>query len=162
MKTTKEWFETLDEEYRDKALKNMTSPEAKHFSLLGAISNGFDWNNSIEGSQFWTRVFKEIKTGVKETYEVVPNTTPQIINEVPKESKPIVLESFTRQADTKAEEVKNLEVEKIQPKKSEETPPPLPPNYVPKIDRNPLVDAYKKQQEFGIQIETEETLSQKN
>ena len=52
MKTTKEWFETLDEEYRDKALKNMTSPSSKHFSLLGAISNGFDWENSIEGLNY--------------------------------------------------------------------------------------------------------------
>lgn len=64
MKTTEEWYETLNEKYRERALKNMTSPRSKHHSLLGAISNGFDWNKSTEGSEFWIQAFREIRSGV--------------------------------------------------------------------------------------------------
>lgn len=82
MKTTEEWFETLNEKYREKALKNMTSPKAKHQSLLGAISNGFDWNKSFEGSDFWMQAFREVRSGVyapvetneEMDLEVVPET----------------------------------------------------------------------------------------
>ena len=69
MKTTEEWYGTLNEKYRERALKNMTNPKAKHHSLLGAISNGFDWNRSVEGSEFWIQAFREIRSGVYEPVE---------------------------------------------------------------------------------------------
>ena len=82
MKTTKEWFETLDKEYRDNALKNMTSPNTKHFSLLGAISNGFDWKNSKEGLNYWKKVFREIKTGVKQEDDFLEDEIQPIVQPV--------------------------------------------------------------------------------
>jgi len=80
MKTTKEWFESLDEKYREKALKNMTSPESVHASLLGAISNGFDWVKSVEGTEFWKKAFIQIRDGVYEEPEQVnlDSNTPEI------------------------------------------------------------------------------------
>ena len=71
METTEEWYETLNEKYRERALKNMTSPKAKHHSLLGAISNGFDWNKSLEGSEFWMQAFREVRSGVYEAVEEI-------------------------------------------------------------------------------------------
>ena len=71
MKTTEEWYETLNEKYRERALKNMTNPKAKHHSLLGAISNGFDWNKSLEGSEFWMQAFREVRSGVYEPVEEI-------------------------------------------------------------------------------------------
>ena len=65
MKTTEEWFNQLNEAYKDKALKNMTSPKAEHFSLAGAISNGFNWNDTPEGKDYWNGVFREIMYGEK-------------------------------------------------------------------------------------------------
>jgi len=88
MKTTKEWFETLDEKYKDKALKNMTAPLSKHHSLLGAISNGFDWNKSQEGIDYWKQVFREIRFGITPVEE---EKTPQVIESKVDEPKPLEL-----------------------------------------------------------------------
>ena len=65
MKTTEEWFNELKEDYRAKALKNMTNPKAEHYSLAGAISNGFAWQETPEGKDYWNGVFREIMYGEK-------------------------------------------------------------------------------------------------
>ena len=115
MKTTKEWFETLDEKYREKALKNMTSPTAKHFSLLGAISNGFDWNRSQEGTEYWTKVFREIKTGVP--FQDEKPEVDQVLNteevKVSKEVKSI--ETSKDKVVEKATDVSTETVNKVNP-----------------------------------------------
>jgi hypothetical protein len=167
MKTTKEWFETLDEEYRDKALKNMTSPNTKHFSLLGAISNGFDWKNSIEGLNYWKKVFREIKTGVKQEDdlledEIQPTTQIETKVNLVQEYKSQVSQQI--QLEEKIEKVEKVEkpLEKEVVIEEKETPPPTPSNYVPRIDKHPLMDAYKRQQEVGIQIDNTEILTEKN
>ena len=54
------------------------------------------------------------------------------------------------------------QIEKEVVSDGKETPPTTPENYVPRIDKHPLMDAYKKQQEVGIQIENTEFLSEKN
>jgi hypothetical protein len=75
MKTTQEWFEQLPEDYRGKALKNMIDPTAEHYSLAGAISNGFVWNDTPEGKDYWNGVFREVMYGEKfeTTLEIQPN-----------------------------------------------------------------------------------------
>lgn len=65
MKNTKEWFESLDEKYKTKALKNMTRSEDLHSTLAGAISNGFVWKDTPEGHDFWNSVFRELMYGEK-------------------------------------------------------------------------------------------------
>lgn len=82
MKKTKEWFETLDKKYRDKALKNMTRADDLHSTLAGAISNGFTWDETPEGHDFWNSVFRELMWGKK--FEVTESKTNEIINETPK------------------------------------------------------------------------------
>lgn len=65
MKTTQEWFEELSEVYKDKALRNMIDPKAQHYSLAGAISNGFVWSETPEGRDYWNGVFRELMYGEK-------------------------------------------------------------------------------------------------
>jgi hypothetical protein len=65
MKTTEEWFNELNEAYKDKALKNMTDPKSEHYTLAGAISNGFSWNDTPEGKDYWNGVFREVMYGEK-------------------------------------------------------------------------------------------------
>ena len=65
MKTTEEWFNQLNEAYKDKALKNMTDAKAEHYSLAGAISNGFVWLDTPEGKDYWNGVFREVMYGEK-------------------------------------------------------------------------------------------------
>ena len=65
MKTTQEWFDQLPEDYRDKALKNMIDPKAEHYTLAGAISNGFSWGETPEGKDYWNGVFREVMYGEK-------------------------------------------------------------------------------------------------
>jgi hypothetical protein len=76
MKTTQEWFEQLSEVYKDKALKNMIDPKAQHYSLAGAISNGFVWEETPEGKDYWNGVFRELMYG--EEFDpklyIVPNS----------------------------------------------------------------------------------------
>jgi len=165
MKTTKEWFETLDEEYRDKALKNMTSPNTKHFSLLGAISNGFDWKNSLEGLNYWKKVFREIKTGVKQEDDFLEDEIQPMAQ--PVETKVNLIQEYKSQVSQQIqleEKIQKVEkqIEKEVVSDGKEPPPTTPENYVPRIDKHPLMDAYKKQQEVGIQIENTEFLSEKN
>jgi len=63
MRTTEEWFNELKDDYREKALKNMKSPKTEHYSLAGAISNGFVWTETPEGKDYWNSVFREIMYG---------------------------------------------------------------------------------------------------
>ena len=79
MKTTEEWLNQLPEDYRDKALKNMIDPKAEHYSLAGAISNGFVWDSTPEGRDYWNGVFRELMYGEK--FE--PNTSIQVIESHP-------------------------------------------------------------------------------
>ena len=72
MKKTKEWLETLDKKYRDKALKNMTKADDLHSTLAGAVSNGFVWDDTPEGHDFWNGVFRELMWGKK--FEVTDKT----------------------------------------------------------------------------------------
>jgi len=65
MKTTEEWFNQLNEAYKDKALKNMTDPNSEHYTLAGAISNGFVWSDTPEGKDYWNGVFREVMYGEK-------------------------------------------------------------------------------------------------
>lgn len=65
MKTTQEWFDQLPEDYRDKAFKNMIDANAQHYTLAGAISNGFVWDSTPEGKDYWNGVFREIMYGEK-------------------------------------------------------------------------------------------------
>jgi len=65
MKTTEEWFNQLDEAYKEKALKNMLHPTDLHYSLQGAISNGFIWEETPEGKEYWNGVFREVMYGEK-------------------------------------------------------------------------------------------------
>jgi hypothetical protein len=65
MKTTEEWFNQLPEDYRDKALKNMIDPSAQHYTLAGAVSNGFVWDSTPEGKDYWNGVFRELMYGEK-------------------------------------------------------------------------------------------------
>jgi len=72
MKTTKEWFETLDERIREKALKNMTKPDDQHPNIVSALANGFNWNTSPEGIDYWN---KALVRHVLETQgNISPNT----------------------------------------------------------------------------------------
>lgn len=65
MKTTEEWFNELNEDYKGKALKNMIDPKSEHYSLAGAISNGFVWSDTPEGKDYWNGVFREVMYGEK-------------------------------------------------------------------------------------------------
>jgi len=82
MKKTKEWLETLDKKYRDKALKNMTKADDLHSTLAGAVSNGFVWDDTPEGHDFWNGVFRELMWGKK--FEVTDKTKSDEIVKVPK------------------------------------------------------------------------------
>jgi hypothetical protein len=79
MKTTEEWFNSLKEDYRAKALNNMKNPKAEHFSLAGAISNGFDWKETPEGKDYWNSVFREIMYGEKFEQNLTIQPTNKIV-----------------------------------------------------------------------------------
>jgi hypothetical protein len=100
MKTTEEWFNELKEDYRDKALKNMKSPKTEHYSLAGAVSNGFAWQETPEGKDYWNGVFREIMYGEK----FLPNLPTKKVE--PKVEKKVV--------EPKIEQAK-VDVQKIEP-----------------------------------------------
>ena len=92
MKTTEEWFNELKEDYRDKALKNMKSPKTEHYSLAGAISNGFAWQETPEGKDYWNGVFREIMYGEKflhnlPTKKVEPKVEKKVVEPKIEQSK---------------------------------------------------------------------------
>jgi hypothetical protein len=93
MKTTEEWFNQLNEAYKEKALKNMKDSKAEHYTLAGAISNGFVWSETPEGKDYWNGVFREVMYGEK--FELVLTIEPKdsIIEsdlvEVPKKKKTV-------------------------------------------------------------------------
>ena len=84
MKTTQEWFNELNKDYREKALKNMMDPKTEHFSLAGAISNGFVWDQTPEGKDYWNGVFREVMYGEKFNPK-----TPKLVEKVLKEEMPV-------------------------------------------------------------------------
>jgi hypothetical protein len=93
MKTTEEWFNQLNEAYKEKALENMKDSKAEHYTLAGAISNGFVWSETPEGKDYWNGVFREVMYGEK--FELVLTIEPKdsIIEsdlvEVPKKKKTV-------------------------------------------------------------------------
>ena len=93
MKTTEEWFNELNEVYKDKALKNMADPKAEHYTLAGAISNGFTWSNTPEGKDYWNGVFREVMYGEKFepilTIEPKDSVIESDLVEVPKKKKTV-------------------------------------------------------------------------
>jgi hypothetical protein len=96
MKTTEEWFNQLPKDYRDKALKNMKYPNDKHYSLVGAISNGFSWDDSPEDKFYWNKVFREIMYGEKFEQGIEVNTEKQSL-ETDTEPQPSIY--FTKDND---------------------------------------------------------------
>jgi hypothetical protein len=78
MKTTQEWFNLLKDDHKDKALKNMKNAKTEHYSLAGAISNGFTWEETPEGKDYWNKVFREVMYGEKfeQGIEVKKQTEP--------------------------------------------------------------------------------------
>jgi hypothetical protein len=93
MKTTEEWFNELNEAYKDKALKNMTDAKAEHYTLAGAISNGFSWNDTPEGKDYWNGVFREVMYGEKFEPILTIESKDSVIEpgliEVPKKKKAV-------------------------------------------------------------------------
>jgi hypothetical protein len=58
-KTIKEWFESIeDPEIRNKALANMDEKERDRvvYSFKEAIRNGFDWQPTPEGYEYWDKI----------------------------------------------------------------------------------------------------------
>lgn len=84
MKTTEEWFNELKIDYREKALNNMVNPKMEHYSLAGAISNGFVWEKTPEGKDYWNGVFRELMYGEK--FDPLQITILEKIDVVPAES----------------------------------------------------------------------------
>jgi hypothetical protein len=73
----------------------MIDSTAQHYTLAGAISNGFPWDETPEGKDYWNGVFREVMYGEK--FE--PNLTIEPINSVIEseviESKNIVKEEIS-------------------------------------------------------------------
>jgi len=115
MKKTEEWFNELNEAYKDKALKNMIDPSAEHFTLAGAISNGFVWSDTPEGKDYWNGVFREVMYGEK--FEPVLTIEPKdsVIEsglvEVPKKKKSVKSEDIEEKSKNLFEDFKTQSLE---------------------------------------------------
>lgn len=59
--TRRDWFETLPEDIRDKAINNTDEHiiDTECNSFLGAICSSFTWKDSPEGADYWLNVKKE-------------------------------------------------------------------------------------------------------
>ena len=59
--TIRDWFETLPEDIRDKAINNTDEHiiDTECISFLGAICSSFKWKDSPEGADYWLNVKKE-------------------------------------------------------------------------------------------------------
>lgn len=64
-RTAPEWYSLLPEEYRLKALKNLKhAKNTRTFtSLHDAIGQGFIWAGSKQGSEYWRKVYEDLKEG---------------------------------------------------------------------------------------------------
>ena len=115
MKTTEEWFNELNEAYKDKALKNMTDPKAEHYTLAGAISNGFTWNDTPEGKDYWNGVFREVMYGEKFETSLTIEQKDSIIEssliEVPKKEKSVKFEEDLEKSPNLFEDFKTQSLE---------------------------------------------------
>lgn len=61
MKTIKEWFELIeDDEIKSKALINLNvnNYNIKKSSLSSAIHAAFTWANTVEGHNYWDRIYR--------------------------------------------------------------------------------------------------------
>lgn len=92
MKNTQEWFSLLKEEHKDKALKNMKNPQTDHYSLAGAISNGFVWEDTPEGKDYWNKVYREIMYGEKfeQGVQVLKNPEPIQSPKIEQQTQPTI------------------------------------------------------------------------
>lgn len=54
-KTIKDWLNTLKEPYKSKALSNVQKEviNVKAISIVKALRQSFDWDNSNEGWEYW-------------------------------------------------------------------------------------------------------------
>ena len=55
-KTAQEWFATLEEGYRERALTNSEDRRTLHSSLEEALLANFVWDDVPEGFGFWDEV----------------------------------------------------------------------------------------------------------
>jgi hypothetical protein len=69
MKTTIEWFNTLQEPYRTQAIVNCKESKAKekHSSIEEAIMKGLHWKNTLQGYAYWEEVYNDAKSFIKST-----------------------------------------------------------------------------------------------
>jgi hypothetical protein len=109
MKTTEEWFNQLNEAYKDKALKNMTDPKAEHYTLAGAVSNGFVWSETPEGKDYWNGVFREVMYGEK--FEPKSDIVESTLVEVPKKKKSVKSEEDSKKSHNLFEDFKTQSLE---------------------------------------------------
>jgi hypothetical protein len=115
MKTTEEWFNELNEAYKDKALKNMTDPKAEHYTLAGAVSNGFVWSETPEGKDYWNGVFREVMYGEKFetvlTIESKDSVIESVLVEVPKKKKSVKSQDTEEKSKNLFEDFKTQSLE---------------------------------------------------
>lgn len=75
MKTISEWFETLHEPVRSKALKNYDGRVEKTADLKAAIYEAFSWHDTPEGFQYWMDRYTEVaESNLPKPYD--PNKDP--------------------------------------------------------------------------------------
>lgn len=102
-KTIREWFNELPKPYKEMAIKNLPVNESpvKVTSLREAIVEGFDWDDSPQGNDFWNKV-DDYLIGSKDKLPSIPK--------LKKKPKANTLEDWKRKSDAnrkKAEYWKN-------------------------------------------------------
>lgn len=62
-KTILEWLKTAPDEWRDKAIANLTSTR-NVCDLRSALEAAFHWSNSKEGFIFWNEIHNSIEPDI--------------------------------------------------------------------------------------------------
>ena len=67
-RSKEEWFNTLEEPYKSKALKNCKPHLLKREEkdVFDALQAGFTWSTSPEGHKYWETYFKTLKKSMHE------------------------------------------------------------------------------------------------
>jgi len=62
-KTVKDWLNTLNEPYKTKALNNIQEKvtNVQVISVSKALKQAFDWDNSLEGWEYWNDLTKSLE-----------------------------------------------------------------------------------------------------
>ena len=62
MKTIRQWLSELPEPYRTQSLDNLPSKSniEKVSSMQAALINGFEWDKSPQGTQYWVKLVKSL------------------------------------------------------------------------------------------------------